>query len=70
MGFLFSVMGVRALGVSQRPFVGFAGSVGAEYEFWVCGIGSRGFVFRGTRSDVFLGFLCVVTLIAPRELSF
>lgn len=32
MGFLFTVMGLRAFGVSQRPFVG---SVGAECEFWV-----------------------------------
>ena len=38
MGFLFTVKGLRAIGVTQRLFFGVVGSVGVEYEFWGCGL--------------------------------
>ena len=55
MGFLFSVKGLRAIGVTQRPFVGLLSQLesSTRFGFVGCGIGSRGFVLRGIRSDVF-----------------
>ena len=66
MGFLFSVKGLRAIGVTQRPFVGLLSQLESSTRFgfvlwdWI----SR---FRITRDTIgcVLGFLFVVTLIAP-----
>ena len=46
MGFLFSVKGLRAIGVTQRPFVGLLSQLesSTRFGFVGCGIGSRGFV--------------------------
>lgn len=58
MGFLFTVMGLRAFGVAQRPFVG---SVGVECEFWVCGLWdwiSRFHIARDAIGCVFVFPIC------------